>query len=158
MSSWPSRPSIRYGLCSFSSIHAGIRSLGLVRSIRRFRAYITPGGCRAPGGTLEDSAEYPRLKAYVEGVVGAFANDGRVLAWDLWNEPDNGNNSSYWKVDPKNKTELVLALLPQVFAWAREDNPIQPLTSGIWQGRGLSGEAQPDGSNSDRELGRHFLP
>ena len=33
-----------------------------------------------PGrGALEDAAEYPRLKAYVQGVVGAFANDDRIL-------------------------------------------------------------------------------
>jgi hypothetical protein len=34
----------------------------------------------------------------------------------------------------KNKTELVLALLPQVFAWARSTHPSQPLTSGVWTG------------------------
>src|SRR5271154_3888548 len=93
------------------------------------------GWVQSPGAkALEDPTQYPRLKAYVEGVVGAFANDDRILAWDVWNEPDNGNNSSYGSQDPKNKTELVLALLPQVFAWAREANPTQPLTSGIWQG------------------------
>ncbi|RXS97169.1 cellulase family glycosylhydrolase [Silvibacterium dinghuense] len=93
------------------------------------------GWVQAPGAAaLEDASQYPRLKAYVEGVVGAFAKDDRVLAWDLWNEPDNGNDSSYGKEEPKNKTELVLKLLPQVFAWAREENPTQPLTSGIWQG------------------------
>jgi len=52
----------------------------------------------------------------------------------VWNEPDNGNNSSYSKADPKNKIELVLNLLPQVFAWAREKHPTQPFTSGIWHG------------------------
>jgi len=30
--------------------------------------------------------------------------------------------------------QLVLKLLPQVFAWAREAHPAQPLTSGVWQG------------------------
>jgi hypothetical protein len=93
------------------------------------------GWVQSPGAkALEDEAEYPRLKAYVQGVVGAFAKDDRVLAWDVWNEPDNGNNSSYAKEDPKDKTELVLKLLPEVFAWAREEHPTQPLTSGIWQG------------------------
>jgi hypothetical protein len=93
------------------------------------------GWVQSPGAAaLEDSSQYPRLKAYVQGVVGAFAQDDRILAWDVWNEPDNGNNSSYSKKDPKNKTQLVLDLLPQVFSWAREEHPIQPLTSGIWQG------------------------
>lgn len=93
------------------------------------------GWVQAPGrAILGDPAKYPELKAYVEGVVGAFANDHRILAWDVWNEPDNGNNSSYGKLEPANKTELVLALLPQVFSWAREARATQPLTSGVWQG------------------------
>jgi hypothetical protein len=93
------------------------------------------GWVQAPGAdVLKDPSQYPQLERYVKGVVGAFANDPRVLAWDVWNEPDNGNNSSYGKTDPKNKTDLILALLPQVFAWARSANPTQPLTSGIWHG------------------------
>ncbi len=58
--------------------------------------------------TLEDPAQYPRLEQYVEGVVGAFANDDRVLGWDIWNEPDNQNGSSYGRSEPKNKVQLVL--------------------------------------------------
>jgi hypothetical protein len=30
------------------------------------------------------------------------------------------------------KMSRVIALLPQAFAWAREKNPSQPLTSGVW--------------------------
>jgi hypothetical protein len=90
---------------------------------------------QAPGrAMLADPGQYPRLKAYVQGVVGAFANDPRILAWDVWNEPDNHNDSSYGKLELPNKTELILALLPQVFAWARETDPKQPLTSGVWSG------------------------
>ncbi|HEY3705373.1 MAG TPA: cellulase family glycosylhydrolase [Terracidiphilus sp.] len=93
------------------------------------------GWVQAPGrAVLTDTAQYSKLEAYVKGAVGAFANDKRVLAWDVWNEPDNGNDSSYGKLEPKNKRELVLALLPQVFAWARAAHPTQPLTSGVWAG------------------------
>ena len=93
------------------------------------------GWVQAPGTqVLSDPAQYPRLERFVEGVIGAFANDPRILAWDLWNEPDNGNDSSYAKGDPRNKNEIILALLPQVFAWARAANPTQPLTSGLWHG------------------------
>jgi len=84
--------------------------------------------------TLQDPAAYPHLEAYVKGVVGAFAKDQRVLAWDIWNEPDNENHGSYNQLEPKNKVELVLALLPQAFAWARAAGATQPLTSGIWKG------------------------
>ncbi|HUB51416.1 MAG TPA: hypothetical protein VL986_04675, partial [Terracidiphilus sp.] len=54
------------------------------------------GWVQAPGiEILEDPAQYPRLQKYVVGVVGAFANDQRILAWDVWNEPDNTNHGSY---------------------------------------------------------------
>ena len=93
------------------------------------------GWVQAPGAkALEDTSEYPRLEEYVKGVVGAFGKDNRVLAWDIWNEPDNMNDPAYIRQEPKNKVELVLALLPKAFAWARAANPRQPLTSGVWKG------------------------
>jgi hypothetical protein len=89
------------------------------------------GWVQSPGAKeLQNERDYPALAAYVRGVVGAFATDERILAWDIWNEPDNGNGSSY--ADPPHKKELVLALLPRAFAWARQAKPTQPLTSGIW--------------------------
>ncbi len=91
------------------------------------------GWVQSPGEkALRDKSQYGRLETYVKGVVGAFASDKRILAWDLWNEPDNGNDRSYGKNDPENKNALVAVLLPQVFAWARSAHPTQPLTSGVW--------------------------
>lgn len=93
------------------------------------------GWVQSPGKeALTDAKQYPRLKSYVQGVVGAFANDNRILAWDVWNEPDNTNGGSYEREEPRDKVTLVLKLLPQVFTWAREEHPAQPLTSGVWQG------------------------
>ena len=93
------------------------------------------GWVQSPGYKgISDPAYEPKLEAYVKGIVGAFANDDRILAWDVWNEPDNGNDSSYGHVEVPHKAELVTALLPQVFAWARSEHPTQPLTSGVWQG------------------------
>ena len=100
------------------------------------------GWVQSPGASaLQDPAQYPRLEAYVKGVIGAFAADRRVLGWDLWNEPDNTNGTNY--PDPKNKVALVLALLPQVFDWARAAHPTQPVTSGVWKDR-WSSPAQLD--------------
>ena len=93
------------------------------------------GWVQSPGRkALEDSSQYPRLQKYVKGVVGHFADDDRILGWDIWNEPDNLNTSSYGKEEPANKVALVNALLPQVFAWARAAGATQPLTSGVWKG------------------------
>jgi len=91
------------------------------------------GWVQSPGtAALQDPKQYPRLEAYVKGVIGAFAKDDRILGWDVWNEPDNG--ADQYKGQPANKAELVTQLLPHVFAWARSANPTQPLTSGVWQG------------------------
>lgn len=98
------------------------------------------GWVQAPGARiLNDPTQYGRLEAYVKGIVGAFAQDRRVRAWDVWNEPDNlgGGRVSQEEVG------RVAALLPQVYAWARSEHPIQPLTSGLW-GSG------PDWSNLAR--------
>ncbi|WP_239479471.1 cellulase family glycosylhydrolase [Lichenicola cladoniae] len=85
---------------------------------------------QSPGAVaLSRPSQYPRLKAYVQGVVSAFANDPRVLFWDLWNEADNTGSN-----DPTNKQALVASLLPQVYAWARAVEPSQPLTSCLWKG------------------------
>jgi len=91
------------------------------------------GWVQSPGGPeLSDPAYEPKLKEYVVGIVSAFANDDRILAWDIWNEPDNTNDRRF--VEPQNKPELVAAMLPKAFAWARSAHPTQPLTSGPWRG------------------------
>lgn len=93
------------------------------------------GWVQSPGAvTLADAGEYPRLKAYVQGVVGAFAHDPRILGWDIWNEPTKeGDSGGHWVgAEAAHKDQRVAALLPQAFEWARSTNPMQPLTSGVW--------------------------
>jgi hypothetical protein len=103
------------------------------------------GWAQSPGAkALADVNQYPRLKSFVQGVVRAFARDDRILAWDIWNEPGSDNAGSYPKEElpAKDKTARVTALLPQVFAWAREANPMQPLSSGVW-----AVDNSPDGAD-----------
>jgi hypothetical protein len=90
------------------------------------------GWVQGPGVALADPSQYPRLEKYVEDIVGTFAKDPRILAWDVWNEPDNPGGGHYDAREPKNKTALVAELLPKVFDWARSAGPTQPLTSGVW--------------------------
>ncbi|HEY0109165.1 MAG TPA: cellulase family glycosylhydrolase [Fibrella sp.] len=98
------------------------------------------GWVQSPGAdALTDVSQYPRLEAYVKGIVGAFKNDKRVLMWDLWNEPNNANDNSYGEnhtikteLSKTRKATIIEGLLPQVFQWARAVKPSQPLTSGVW--------------------------
>ena len=67
-------------------------------SARRGRACTTPAGCKAPAPViLKNPDRHDELKAYIKGVIGRFRDDRRVHAWDLINEPDNTNGSSYGK-------------------------------------------------------------
>ncbi len=94
------------------------------------------GWVQSPGAkALTDASQYPRLKKYVQGVVGTFANDDRILAWDIWNEPGSDTTGSYPKTELKMKVKIarVSELLPQAFEWAREVNPTQPLTSAVYE-------------------------
>ena len=91
------------------------------------------GWVQAPGAErLADKASYDKLEAYVKDIVGTFANDDRIFAWDVWNEPNNGGGGNY--PSTPHKKELVAGLLGQVFTWARSADPTQPLTSGLWTG------------------------
>ncbi len=124
---------IRPVLVLFDSCWDPLPKLGTQRA--PMQGVHNSGWVQSPGAkALEDASQVPRLKSYVVGVVGAFANDPRILAWDVWNEPGGFQYGYYEQQEPKNKVQIVLGLLPQAFAWARSANPTQPLTSGLWEG------------------------
>ena len=69
------------------------------------------GWVQGPGAkALADPAQYPRLESYVKDVVGSFAGDGRILGWDVWNEPDNTNASSYPDASPARYDQVAAAV------------------------------------------------
>jgi hypothetical protein len=79
------------------------------------------GWLQDPGSRLKDPEEMGLLKQYVTDILKTFKHDQRILLWDLFNEP--GNNQ---------KAEQSMLLLNDVFTWARQVNPDQPLSVGIW--------------------------
>ena len=80
------------------------------------------GWMQDPGDVVSrDSTRFIALKPYVQDVLRSFANDPRILLWDLFNEPGNSD-----------KLTTSLPLVRNVFAWAREVNPTQPLSIGLW--------------------------
>ena len=83
------------------------------------------GWVRDPGDLIHrDPTLMDTLEVYVRDVLGAFNGDGRITLWDLYNEP--GNN------DLGNKS---MPLLKNVFSWAREADPSQPISVGVWNRR-----------------------
>lgn len=98
------------------------------------------GWLQAPGAALlADPARHDELKPYIQELIRQFRTDRRVQAWDLFNEPDNPNANSYGRagsgteLPAGKKAELATRLLQQLFIWAREVDPEQPLTAGMWR-------------------------
>ena len=93
------------------------------------------GWVQAPGYEILGNLErHDELEPYIKGVISHFADDERVIAWDLYNEPDNvAQSAGRAELEPKPKATYSFALLKKVFQWAREVNPSQPISSGIWK-------------------------
>jgi galactose mutarotase-like enzyme len=64
---------------------------------------------------------FPILEKYVKDILTTFKDDERVLLWDLYNEPGNSQHGM-----------ASMPLLKNVFKWAREVNPSQPVSAGVW--------------------------
>ena len=80
------------------------------------------GWVQDPGDPASREEEnFPALETYVKDLLTTFADDDRILMWDLYNEPGNSG-----------KLTSSMPLLQNVFTWAREVNPSQPLTVGLW--------------------------
>lgn len=101
------------------------------------------GWVQSPGAKiLSDPSRHDELLGYVGGIVQAFRDNERVLAWDLFNEPDSPN-PAYGDREPPDKAENAISLLAKAFDWAREAGATQPLTAGVWRGP-VSGEGVPE--------------
>lgn len=81
------------------------------------------GWMQSPGvdAVNQGPSAWGPLEDYVKDVLSTFADDERILLWDLYNEPGNSKNGA-----------KSLPLLMAVFEWARAINPSQPLTAGLW--------------------------
>jgi hypothetical protein len=81
------------------------------------------GWVQDPGSKIhQDTTLFAVLEKYTKSVLSHFANDKRIVLWDLYNEPGNS--------DYENKS---MPLLKKVFQWGREVNPSQPLSVGVWK-------------------------
>ena len=120
------------------------------------------GWVQSPGAKLlRDTLAYGKLESYVKGIVKHFANDERVLIWDIYNEPGQLgiashdiskekakelykqigieiNEENYHSYDLKqiddrsNKQYFTLKLLQNAVRWVRSMSPSQPITTGIY--------------------------
>ena len=80
------------------------------------------GWVRSPGSAFVTDPNYwTVLKEYVTDVIATFAQDDRILMWDMYNEPGNEGMGA-----------TSIPLLKKAFEWARAVAPTQPLTTGVY--------------------------
>ena len=97
--------------------------------VHNSRAVASPGR-----ELLFDGTEFHGFLHYVRDVIGEFRFDGRVLCWDIYNEPGNRmvfgpDGATLHEPDFSRQS---LALLQDGFAAARSIAPEQPLTASAW--------------------------
>ena len=84
------------------------------------------GWTASPGASRVTNRDaWAGLENYVTKVVTRFAQDERMLGWDVYNEPGNA-------VYEAHQAEKSLPLLREVFKWTRNAGPTQPATAGVW--------------------------
>ena len=72
----------------------------------------------SPGKDVVNNPEkWPVIERYLKQVMKRYKNDPRILAWCLYNEPEHTDGFD------------TISFIKEVYRWAREVNPSQPLTS-----------------------------
>src|SRR5471030_1818210 len=117
------------------------------------------GWVQSPGArALMDPKQHDRLREYVQGVLGIYRYDRRILAWDLWNEPDNTNDSSYQRLEPVNKVTGSGAAAQSVRVGAGGGAVTAPDQRRLEGRLARPCQTTADGENPDGAVGRDFLP
>ncbi|WP_352422873.1 cellulase family glycosylhydrolase [Proteiniphilum sp.] len=67
-------------------------------------------------------------KAFTQELIAAFANDERIILWDIWNEP---------RMDDVPEMYEQMDWIEAMVGWCREKNPVQPITASIFYDSGV---------------------
>ncbi len=85
--------------------------------------------CQSPSSDiLFDKNRWGDFKSYVQDILSFFKDDNRILYWCLYNEPENVREG-----------RDCLDFMKEMYKWAWEIRPSQPLTSPVWLRPGFKG-------------------
>ncbi len=85
--------------------------------------------CQTPKDDIFfNKSRWPDFKAYIQDILKTFRHDDRIVWWCLYNEPENLKDG-----------RDCLELMTEIFKWAWEVRPDQPLTAPIWVRPGFKG-------------------
>lgn len=78
--------------------------------------------CQSPDKSIFFNRDkWPEFKEYLQDILKSFGNDSRILYWCLYNEPENVRDG-----------RDCLEFMTEMYNWAWEVRPSQPLTSPLW--------------------------
>lgn len=112
----------RHGISSLVTLftNGGSEERGIGEGISPVPGVHNSIWAQTPGITIvNDPSRWGLVEDYEKDVLRRFGKDRRIIAWCLWNEPENV---------PAVKT---LPLMRKVFGWAREAAPSQPVTATV---------------------------
>ncbi len=95
------------------------------------KPFVHGGGhwCQSPHKDIFNNKDrWPEFKAYLQDILRTFKDDKRIVYWCLYNEPENLK-------DGRNCLEF----MTEMYKWAWEVRPSQPLTSPVWHRPGFRG-------------------
>ncbi|MGR5488867.1 endo-1,4-beta-xylanase, partial [Vibrio alfacsensis] len=78
--------------------------------------------------------QWGEVEAYIRDIISTYNTDERIVIWDLYNEPTNRmifTTSGELAFDEEME-RYSHELMEKAFQWAREEQPVQPLTVGAW--------------------------
>lgn len=85
--------------------------------------------CQSPSSDiLFDRTRWKDFKSYLQDILSSFRDDSRILYWCLYNEPENVREG-----------RDCLEFMKEMYQWAWEVRPSQPLTSTVWLRPGSKG-------------------
>ena len=100
----------------------------------------------SPGRRLVmDESNWPEFEDYIRDIISYYANDKRIVIWDLYNEPTNRMifNSDKEILFSAELESYSHRLMEKTFQWARSENPTQPLTVGAWHAPSIINPSLP---------------
>jgi hypothetical protein len=116
--------------CGFSGTppHLGLQPAPIPH-VHNSRAQASPGR-----HVVMDKTQWGAIQQYMEDIVGCFAEDKRVLLWDLYNEPGNCMifSATGEHLFDERLEAFSLELMQKTFEWVRAIAPVQPLTVAGW--------------------------
>lgn len=117
--------------CGFSGDHPYLGKQKEPReNIHNSQAAASPGR-----NIVMDESQWGEIESYITHIITSFADDERIIIWDLYNEPTN--RMIFADIGRETAFDIALEdysyrLMEKAFGWARKAKPSQPLTVGGW--------------------------